>query len=208
MAKKKRRNKSRSKPDSAVPSQAQAPNKAQGAPTGPSFPGKKTTRLLDHAAWPPLLLVALAAVLYIQTLRFGYALDDNSVISSNRWVQQGLGGVLPLLESSYWEGFFAGFATYYRPLPMISYALEFELFGFDPGVSHGINVALYAGTAALVYALLHRITRSRGASGLGTALFVLSPLHVEVAANIKSRDELMALALCWRSLTSTARSVA
>lgn len=195
MAKKKRRNKSRSKPDSAVPSQAQAPNKAQGAPTGPSFPGKKTTRLLDHAAWPPLLLVALAAVLYIQTLRFGYALDDNSVISSNRWVQQGLGGVLPLLESSYWEGFFAGFATYYRPLPMISYALEFELFGFDPGVSHGINVALYAGTAALVYALLHRITRSRGASGLGTALFVLSPLHVEVAANIKSRDELMALAL-------------
>ena len=98
MAKKKRRNKSRSKPDSAVPSQAQAPNKAQGAPTGPSFPGKKTTRLLDHAAWPPLLLVALAAVLYIQTLRFGYALDDNSVISSNRWVQQGLGRQLIFAE--------------------------------------------------------------------------------------------------------------
>ncbi len=197
MAKKKRKNKSRSKPSAAAPSVAPtAPKAALSAPpTQPSpSPAKPPGRGRPNALWIPVLLAALALLLYAQTLSFDYALDDNSVISSNRWVQQGLAGVIPLLESSYWEGFFQGYATYYRPLPMISYALEFEFFGFDPGVSHGVNVLIYAATAALVYGLLHRLTHARGASALGAALFVLSPLHVEVSANIKSRDELMALA--------------
>ncbi|MFT5585452.1 MAG: tetratricopeptide (TPR) repeat protein [Cognaticolwellia sp.] len=200
MAKKNRKNKSRSKPSPPAPSPDLAALQGEDAawakkPTAKASPTKEPPGLRLNALWIPVLLVALTVLLYAQTLNFDYALDDNSVISSNRWVQQGLAGVLPLFESSYWEGFFQGFASYYRPLPMISYALEFELFGFDPGISHGINVAMYAGTAALVYALFHRLTGSKGASGLGAALFVLSPLHVEVSANIKSRDELMALAL-------------
>lgn len=194
MAKKKKKKRKSQRPRSAEPP-PQSPPSASPTPTPDPAPPPPAAPARPSDTWIPLLLALLAFGLYAQTASFDYALDDNSVISSNRWVQQGFEGVIPLFETSYWEGFFQGFATYYRPLPMITYALEFEFFGFDPGVSHLVNVALYAGTAALVYGLLHRVLASRGASILGTALFVLSPLHVEVSANIKSRDELMALAL-------------
>lgn len=134
-----------------------------------------------------------AVLLYRRTTTYPYVLDDNYVVASNRWVQQGFSGLLPLLEGSYWDGYFGGYAQYYRPLPMLSYAVEFGLFGMDPGISHAVNVGLYALTALLVYRFVERVSGGWLLPTLAGALFVASPLHVEVAANIKSRDELFVL---------------
>ena len=139
-----------------------------------------------------MALFLFAVVLYVDSTTFGYALDDNAVINSNRWVQQGLRGVVPLLKTHFFEGYFSAFATYYRPLSMITFAVEFEFFGFDPRVSHTINVILYGISSLVVLRLAWELLRDEIAAIGASFLWVASPLHVEVAANIKSRDEILA----------------
>jgi hypothetical protein len=150
--------------------------------------------------WAAALVGVVALLLYFQTRTFEYVLDDMVVIAGNRWVQQGLEGVKWLLTTTYWDGYFDGYATYYRPLSMITFAIEFEYFEFDPAISHLVNTGLYALTGVAVYGLVRRLTAKPDGSAPGqlvplmaALLFVVSPLHVEVAANIKSRDEIMAL---------------
>ena len=108
----------------------------------------------------------------------------------------------------------------YRPIPLATFAIEVGLFGKDsPGVAHFFNVLYYSITVVLLYAILLGLfpIKTGGQSPLGpglpslggqegfggqvffsvpflaAAIFTLHPLHVEVVANIKSRDEIFAL---------------
>ena len=100
----------------------------------------------------------------------------------------------------------------YRPLSPVTFALEIELFGqqhnskvFGPYrgnalVSHLFNIILYLFTACLLFLILNHLFPSGQDKKwylsfpfLATLLFVAHPIHTEVVANIKSRDEIMAL---------------
>jgi tetratricopeptide (TPR) repeat protein len=158
------------------------------------------------AGWS-LALGLAAMLLYLPTLGHGYVLDDVAVLTHNRIVTQGLSGVPELLTTSYWQGLGEGYPLFYRPLSLISFALETTLGGADSRVSHGFNVALYGLTVTLLGSLLTRGGVGRWAAMTATAWFAALPLHVEVVANVKSRDELLAglavLGAAWLSLGST-----
>ena len=70
----------------------------------------------------------------------------------------------------------------------------------NPAVSHFINILLYGLNGILVYAiLLGMFPMKEGQSWwwsvpfVGAAIFIFHPLHSECVANIKGRDEIMAL---------------
>ena len=86
--------------------------------------------------------------------------------------------------------------------------MEFALFGESPLVNHLVNILLYALTGGLIYlVLLCLFSRPPRASewarlvALPAALiFLAHPLHTEAVANIKGRDELLALFLALAAL--------
>ena len=69
----------------------------------------------------------------------------------------------------------------------------------SPAISHFINILLYALTALLLFRVLNIIFPSEKKEWymtigfLATLLFVLHPVHTEVVANVKGRDEIMTL---------------
>lgn len=158
-----------------------------------------------------LLLVVVAFVLYGQAIRFGYVLDDELVLWNNLFVQKGLGGLPEIFANDSFLGYFRDPQKLflleggrYRPLSLATFALEVELFGAPgPGlahISHFINILLYGLTGALLYRLFLAFFPLResghwwaSAAFWGAALFVLHPVHSEAVANIKGRDEIMAL---------------
>lgn len=163
---------------------------------------------------PALLLVALAFALYGQAVRFGYVLDDEMVLWRNAYVKQGFSGWKDIFGNDTFKGF-EDFVDddrklqllpggRYRPLSLATFAAEVSVFG-QPGpglarISHFINILLYGLTGVLLYRILlglfPSIEKRRwwfGAAFFGAALFVLHPLHVEAVANIKGRDEILAL---------------
>ena len=92
---------------------------------------------------------------------------------------------------------FAGQVFDYRPVTLATFAVEHEIFGENPDLGHLLNVALYA-TAVVVLFQLLRSTFGATATPYAftaTLLFVAHPIHTEVVASLKSRDEILAMLL-------------
>jgi Flp pilus assembly protein TadD len=136
-------------------------------------------------------LVALAAVgLYARTVGFGWVYDDQMDVVLNSFVHSIRN--LPLMFSStVWAG--SGMETYlYRPLALATYAANHLISGLSPWSYHLVNVLLHAGISVMVV----RVGRGWGlntlAAGLGGLIFAVHPVHVEVAAAVFGRKDLLA----------------
>jgi len=160
-----------------------------------------------RAHWiPALTLMALSYALYFIGINFGYVLDDEMVFWKNDLVQKGYDGLKGIFSSDSFMGYFKEQKFLleggrYRPLSLATFALEVAMFG--PGhtnISHGINIFLYGATGILLYRILLGLFPI-GENGrwyfslpfITALVFVLHPLHVECVANIKGRDEILAL---------------
>ena len=152
-----------------------------------------------------LLLMVLAFVLYGNTLGHQYALDDAIVITQNSYTQQGFGGIGKIFSSDAFEAYFtvkkdlvAG--GRYRPLSIATFAVEYQFFGPNPGVSHAFNILLYGLLGIVVFYALRLLLRepsdrpwTQSLAFLTALVFMAHPIHTEVVANIKGRDELLAM---------------
>ncbi|NNE27030.1 MAG: hypothetical protein HKN09_09325 [Saprospiraceae bacterium] len=158
--------------------------------------------------WRTLILmgfIALAFILYGKGLQFGYVLDDKIVITDNSYTKKGFDGVWDLLTTESFEGYFGEQKNLleggrYRPLSLVTFAIEHEFFGLNSTVSHVINVLLYGLCAFLAFITLQRLLQEKtkrskillSLSFLTALVFLVHPLHTEAVANIKGRDEILA----------------
>ena len=116
---------------------------------------------------------------------------------SNVWlalhVMQGWRGIPKIFQVGLWQ-FDNVNLGYYRPLSLVTFAIENQFFPKNAYVGHLDNVLLYGLTGFCLYLLLTRIFRGMYPlfSLSVTLLFLAPPIHAEVVANIKSRDEILA----------------
>lgn len=134
-----------------------------------------------------------AFLIYANTLTHTYALDDYLIIVNNDLVQSGWSKLGELLTAPFTWG--AGFNDgLYRPVTLLTFASEVAIFGPNhPLPSHLINVLLFAGLCALLFKMGEQWWPRFPKLWLGVAigLYAFHPIHTEVVANIKSRDELL-----------------
>lgn len=155
---------------------------------------------------PVVILMGISLVLYGITATFGYLQDDQLFIWDNSFVQQGFAGLADIFGHDSLLGFYKDPKLMleggrYRPLPLASFAIEVGLFGKDnPGIGHILNVLFYGLAGILLYQVLVALFPLKeggkwyfGVPFLATLIFMFHPLHVEVVANIKSRDEIFAM---------------
>ena len=81
--------------------------------------------------------------------------------------------------------------TNWHPLTWISYMLDDQLFGLNPGAQHAINVVFHAGAIVLLFLAFLRMTKEVWCAGTLAAVFALHPLHVESVAWISERKDVL-----------------
>jgi hypothetical protein len=167
------------------------------------LPGKIQTGGLQIGA--ALLLVAIAFILYFPSMRFGYVLDDQIVITDNAYTKQGFSGIGKLLTEESFQGYFGTTKKLveggrYRPLSLVTFAMEWEFFHQEkkdgqgkpvldkngvaivegnPQFSHFINILLYALSVVLMYFLLMYLFPSGGGkAAFWSVPFIASLLFV------------------------------
>jgi len=139
------------------------------------------------------LIALLGFGLYANTLGHDFALDDFSAIKENRIVKKGLKEMTTLWTTHYRYGYWNSAGELYRPLPLTMFAAEWQMSPDNPFIHHFVNIFLYALTGWLLFLTLFKIFRKRWLLALlGTAFFIAHPVHTEIVANIKSRDEILA----------------
>lgn len=153
-------------------------------------------------------LFVFAFLLYANTLSNEYAYDDNIIILDNYTTQKGVSAIPQIFSETTMSGFNKE-KIGYRPVTLSLFAIEYQLFGKNPTISHLINVLLYSFTAvillfllSLLFAQLHFLIPLSM-----TLLFIAHPVHTEVIANIKSRDEILAFLGCISSVYLLLRHV-
>lgn len=141
------------------------------------------------------IIAVLSFLVYSNSLKNGYVLDDFSVIKENYITKQGFDGIKQHLTHSYRYGYWNKTGTLYRPLSLVMFAIEWELFPDNPMPGHFINVLFYALTGLLLFLTLVKILKNYNIiiPFIATLIFMFHPVHTEVVANIKSRDEIMSL---------------
>ena len=155
--------------------------------------------------WEALILLLIPFILYGSTATFDYVLDDKIVLTQNNFVKQGFDGVSDIFKTESFTGYLGQqqdlvVGARYRPLSIATFAMEYEIYGENPAASHLLNVLLYALCGLLLFRTLFLLVPNkkdepwfRGVSFAAALLFILHPVHSEAVANIKGRDEILAV---------------
>lgn len=168
-------------------------NKHSRSTTKRNTPKQETKSLESSTIYLALSLVILSLVLYAKTIGYGFVYDDSFAITENYVTQKGWQGLCTIWTEHYRFGFETAAAELYRPLPLSMFAIEWALAPNNPSIHHAINIFLYGLTAWYLFFLIKEVfQQSTLVSFLGSLLFIVHPLHTEVVANIKSRDEILA----------------
>jgi tetratricopeptide (TPR) repeat protein len=148
--------------------------------------------VLSTNRWIYLILFFSAFVIYGNTVFNKYSFDDGYIIE-NVNVQKGILGIPSILTNPYFENKTITFD--YRPITLITFAIEYQFFKQNPAISHFINILLFAIGLLLIYQLLISIFKLHEKYAflplVITILFAIHPLHTEVVASLKNRDEIL-----------------
>lgn len=156
---------------------------------------KKTETLTNNNqqfVWG-IILFLFTFLLYSNTLNHKFVLDDFGALADNWVVKKGLDGIPIILKTSYRFGINMLSDNLYRPLSQVMFAIEWQISPKNPFIHHFINVFFYALSIMLLFVVLKKFfSKINPLIPLMIALlYAVHPLHTEVVANIKSRDEIM-----------------
>jgi protein O-mannosyl-transferase len=137
-----------------------------------------------------VLVVVLAS--YLPVLGAPFVWDDQHLIERTPLVQT-LQPLPEYFKQGFWQGDdLAQGRIYYRPLTVLSLALDRALHGNSPAGFHLTNLLVHLSSSALLFWLL----RARGSGGavaaLGTALWALHPRLTEAVAWVSGRTDVLA----------------
>lgn len=150
-----------------------------------------------------IVLGIISFVLYANTLKNDFALDDYLAIKDNVIVNKGISAIPQILTTSYHAGFHAS-NDLYRPLSLIVFATVKDICGVTPAAFHFVNVLVFACCVIALFLFHHRLFERKKivVAFIASLLFAAHPVHTEVVANCKSLDELLCFFLAFASLNA------
>lgn len=144
------------------------------------------------------LVGVLCLVSYYNSLNNQFVFDDLSIIRDNPTIR-GIERIPDLLG-------LGGNKAYYRPIRMISYAVDYTLnnkvwrsaggyWGNDKGLNplgyHISNIAYHLVTSLLVFLVVVRLVANDRVAFLATTLFALHPVHTDSVTYLSGRRDIL-----------------
>ncbi|MEI6633103.1 MAG: tetratricopeptide repeat protein [Chlamydiota bacterium] len=142
-----------------------------------------------------IMLALLAGIIYSNTLDNGFVWDDVYLISRNVNVHH-----LRYVPRHFTSPFFGDTndptavnrGSYWRPLTMLSFNLDYALWRNNPTGYHLTNLLLHSFNAVMVLLLFRAIPRTRHAAFPAALIFTCHPLQTNIVAYISGRTYLLA----------------
>lgn len=135
----------------------------------------------------PLTLLLLAVVAYANSFPAAFIQDDLHIVKNNPLVKSC--DLYLIFTTDYWHG--VENSGLYRPLTILSLALNRLLTGLEPWGFHLVNLLLHAGVTVLIWLTLPRWGVPLLAALLSAVFFAVHPIHTEVINEAVGRSELL-----------------
>lgn len=133
----------------------------------------------------PLLAAAAAIAPFLPALSYQFLnWDDPTYILNNPWIRSwSIGNLAHIFTKPYFANFL--------PLHLVSYMVDYSLWGLRPFGYHLQSILFHAVNAALVLIVVRRMLGSAGVAFLAALFFAVHPSHVEAVAWISIRKDLL-----------------
>jgi hypothetical protein len=112
----------------------------------------------NYYPWIRISIVLLAVILYGSVIQFDFTLDDVIYFNNHTAVQKGLAGTGEIFSQGSMKAFDGTKGEQpYRPVTLLSFALQKETGTSEANVSHFINLLIYIFTGILLFSVLRRL---------------------------------------------------
>lgn len=145
------------------------------------------TRAKQYLTVIILILAAVATYHGVLGCEFLTNWDDADYVTNNPLIREFTGENLKSIFSR-------AFLGNYAPVQILSYLLDYSLWGLNPLGFHLGNLVLHICSGLLLYFLAIRTEMGRIAAFAATLIFLLHPVQVETVAWISQRKTLLAMA--------------
>lgn len=137
------------------------------------------------SGWSVVPVVLLGLCVYLPALHNEFTnWDDDSYVTDNPTIRElSLDTVQTLFSQSY--------ALIYVPLSFLSFALEYQVVGLQPGLYHLNNILLHVLNTVLVWLFVQRLIQRPRAAWAAAVLFAVHPMHVESVAWVSERKDVL-----------------
>ncbi len=157
--------------------------------SGPDTQAANTLeRILLTSGRPYLWIMAIAFLVYMPTLFFGFTyFDDNVLILDNKHFLNRFSNIFPAFIQQVFH-ILHNPSAYYRPLLTVSLIFDAQLGGTSPFIYHFTNIIIHLITSSLVFLLLKRLNYDKGLAFLFALIFAAHPVLTQAVAWIPGRN--------------------
>ena len=133
-------------------------------------------------------IAAAALLVFGPSLRFDFvSWDDSRYVTENPWIR---GWTFENLRHIFTQPYFVS----YMPLQLVSYVLDYSLWGLQPFGYHLQQILLHALDSVLAFELTRRLFGRFWLGAIAGLFFALHPSHVESVAWVSARKDVLSAA--------------
>lgn len=141
------------------------------------------------------LMILIGGAIYLNSLSNGFHYDDGHHITGNPHIQSILNIPYFFVDPALFSGFKSSGGGLYRPLILVSYAVNYTLGGFNPIGYHLVNLMFHIGSAFMIFLIvremLHPFPSGFFSSLAAGLIFLVHPFNSEVVNYITARSSVM-----------------
>jgi tetratricopeptide (TPR) repeat protein len=138
-----------------------------------------------------LLTSILCFAIYFNVIFGDFVTDDFGNVVNNEKIHS-LSNLPEIFTSPFWT-FSEGSSNYYTPLTSVSLALDYALWGLNPGGFHFTNIIIHVINSVLVFLLVDKLVENKKIPLVSALLFATFPVSVDSVAWISGRTHMLAL---------------
>lgn len=146
---------------------------------------KKTTQLFLIV----LLLFAATFVCYSNAINADFVWDDTFIVENNPLVRAPLLSLQAFKQDIVNSSF--KYTVYYRPVQILSYAMDYRLWGMRPEGFHISSILIHFLNGLLVFLLARRVTRADAIAFMAALFFLIHPAQSGAVSYISGRTDLL-----------------
>jgi len=136
-----------------------------------------------------VLIILIGTLAFLNSLKGEFVVDDNNAIEKRATVKN-LNRV-PNIFATYAKRLLSRHASFYRPLVMMSFALNYEQSRLSVISYHLTNIILHVIVTLLIYRMVLLIFKDPLLAVSTCLLFVAHPVHCETVAYVSGRTDLL-----------------
>jgi tetratricopeptide (TPR) repeat protein len=136
---------------------------------------------------PLAFLAVVSFMIYSGSIKGEFLFDDDAFIADNMYVKS-LSNLPKVFSVDIGEGAGAT-SSYYRPLQMLTYMIEYNLFKLNTMPYHITNMFLHVFVVLSLFWMVKILVRDRTLAFITALLYSVHPVHVETVAYISGRAD-------------------